>query len=117
MPAHQPEFSGLVVIPQDTIGLRLRIEKRKNLPETATFKTVNWLEMPSVPFSHQTKGNKTSGSFRIVWNKLGVFVEATVKDKTFIHTEYENLQPLEQRLPAGLFRYDGQCADADRERI
>ena len=61
----------------------------KHLPETATFKTVNWSEMPSVPFSHQTKGNKTSGSFRIGWNKLGVFIEATVKDKTFIHTEYE----------------------------
>ena len=34
MPAHQPEFSGLVVIPQNTIRLRIRIKKRENLPES-----------------------------------------------------------------------------------
>ena len=61
----------------------------KHLPETAAFKTVDWSKIPSVPFIHQTKGNRTAGSFRIAWNKSGIFIETTVNDKTFIHTEYK----------------------------
>ena len=61
----------------------------KHVPEGVTFETVEWSKIPSIPFVRKMGTGKTSGSFRIGWNKLGIFIEAAVKDKTFVHTEYE----------------------------
>ena len=61
----------------------------KHVPDSATFQTVDWSKLPSVPFVHKYGTGKTSGSFRIGWNKLGIFIESEIKDKTFLHTEYE----------------------------
>ncbi len=60
----------------------------KKVPDTATFKTIDWSKLPSVPFIHKTKATKNTGTFRIGWNKLGIFIEAAVKDSKFIHVEY-----------------------------
>ena len=60
----------------------------KHVPEDATFETVDWSKLPSVPFVHRNRVPQTTGSFRIGWNKLGIFIEAAIKDKTFVHTEY-----------------------------
>ena len=60
----------------------------KKVPESATFETVAWSKIPSVPFARKQRNTKTSGSFRIGWNKLGVFIEAKVNDKTFVHREF-----------------------------
>ncbi len=59
----------------------------KKVPAEATFETIDWSKLPSPQFVRNS-GTKTSGAFRLGWNAAGLFVEVTVNDKTFVHTEY-----------------------------
>ena len=62
--------------------------------DRADIDTLDWNKLPAVPFP-PCKGNKTaSGSFRLGWNRLGLFIEAAVNDPTFLHVEYP--QPAER---------------------
>ena len=63
--------------------------KVKRIPDTAVLDTVDWSSLPAVQFPKR-KENKTSGEFRLAWNKSGIFLETRIRDSVFVHVEYPN---------------------------
>ena len=61
----------------------------KRVPDDATVDTLDWNSLPALPLVRKTKPlGKTSGAFRMGWNRFGLFLETAVKDPTFVHVEY-----------------------------
>ena len=64
----------------------------KKIPKTVRFDSVDWSKLPAVRFPYVKGEKETDGIFRIAWNELGLFVEAVVQDKKFIHIEYKKTE-------------------------
>ena len=62
--------------------------------------TVNWDKIPAIRIPYTSPGYKGSGSFKLAWNRAGIFIEIKVKDNKFCHVEYP--------VPAG--RWLNDCA-------
>ncbi len=60
----------------------------KRLDGEPSFSNVQWERIPSIAFSRNYMAKETSGFFRLAWNRNGIFLEVTVKDGKFVHTEY-----------------------------
>ena len=60
----------------------------KKVPDQVTFGTVNWENLPSIKFVRRLGKTTNTGSFRVGWNRLGLFIEAKIKDPKFVHVEY-----------------------------
>ena len=61
----------------------------KHVPENATLDTLDWERLPAVPLTRKTNpATKTSGFFRLGWNKAGMFLETVVRDEKFVHKIY-----------------------------
>ena len=61
--------------------------KVKRLPDTVTLDTVDWNQLPAIRFP-ENKESRISGIFRLGWNKLGIYLEAKIRDPKFVHVEY-----------------------------
>ena len=60
----------------------------RKVPDNASIDSLDWAALPSIPFVRMMGKPKSSGSFRAGWNPFGFFLEVTVKDAKFVHTEY-----------------------------
>ena len=61
--------------------------KVKRIPDNVTLDTVDWNHLPAVRFP-ENKAAGISGDFRLGWNRLGIYLEAKIRDPRFVHVEY-----------------------------
>ena len=71
----------------------------KRVDDKAELKTLDWSALPEIPFKRRIDKPGTSGTFRIGWNPLGIFIEAKIKDAKFVHNEY----------PTPTLRWNNDC--------
>ncbi len=60
----------------------------KRIAGDASFSNMKWETVPMIAFPRNYLAKETSGFFRLAWNRSGLFLEVTVKDGKFVHTEY-----------------------------
>ena len=60
----------------------------KRVSDQATIDSLDWNTLPQVAIKYKINRPRTSGSFRVGWNRFGIFVETAIKDAKFVHVEY-----------------------------
>ena len=49
---------------------------------------VNWSALPEIRIPYRLKNTETSGVFKTGWNRHGLALQVTVKDRKFVHKDY-----------------------------